>query len=358
MNASCLLLLLSMLAQVDATLPTPSFEWGQLTQLPDKQGFAAMFAGVSGNSLVVAGGTNFPRGFPWEGGTKVWYDHIFVLDEPKGTWRIAAEKLPRPLGYGVSVSWNDMVICIGGSDLSRHYADVFSLRLVKGNVLIQPLPSLPQPCANMCGGLVGTRIFVAGGTSSPDATQAMRTFWCLDLSVPPEKMQWEMREPWPGPDRSHAISASLNGEFYLISGFRWQADQQGKPQRLSPFQTDVFRYSPDNAKGGVWRQLADLPRALGAAPTPAMVREPANIYVIGGIDDSVALPDPSTHPGFPQDVYGYDAKTDKWSLVTKMPTGSSRVAVPSAVWGNRYLIVNGERAPGRRSPEIHSIIVR
>ncbi len=35
-------------------------EWRPLSPLPDKEGFAAPFAGVSHGSLVVAGGANFP----------------------------------------------------------------------------------------------------------------------------------------------------------------------------------------------------------------------------------------------------------------------------------------------------------
>ena len=42
-------------------------------------------AGVSGGALLVAGGANFPDKKPWQGGTKVWYDTVFVLDEPGTT---------------------------------------------------------------------------------------------------------------------------------------------------------------------------------------------------------------------------------------------------------------------------------
>ena len=47
-------------------------EWTQLPSIPDREGFAGPFAGVSGGALLVAGGANFPDKKPWEGGTKVW----------------------------------------------------------------------------------------------------------------------------------------------------------------------------------------------------------------------------------------------------------------------------------------------
>ncbi|MBI3862665.1 MAG: galactose oxidase [Planctomycetia bacterium] len=353
MNLSCLLVLLALAGQPEPAANAHPLKWDKLPPLPDREGFASMFAGTSGGSLVVAGGANFPRGFPWEGGIKAWYDSIFILDRPDGQWRVADEKLPRPLAYGVSVTWNNAVVCIGGSDLKRHYTDVFAMRLVDGRIRFEPLPSLPEPCANSCGCLVGSTVFVAGGMSSPEATTALRTFWSLDLSAPKDKLQWKVLEPWPGLDRSHAVAASLNGSFYLISGFRWKAGEKGEPVRLSPFQTDAYRYTPKDG-GGTWQRLVDVPRAVGAAPSPAMTAGASQIYVIGGIDHSVVRPDPSTHPGFPLDVFCYDAAADKWNNVGEMPAGSSRVTAASAVWQDRYLIINGERAPGRRSPDIHA----
>src|SRR5437899_785783 len=39
---------------------TISLRWGKLPPLPDPEGFAAPFAGVSGGALIVAGGANIP----------------------------------------------------------------------------------------------------------------------------------------------------------------------------------------------------------------------------------------------------------------------------------------------------------
>lgn len=351
----CVVTLVLTQANPSLSSPQEKLVWSKLPSLPDPEGYGATFAGVSGGSLIVAGGTNFPKGFPWEGGTKVWYDTIYVLDRPEGQWKVAAEKLPQPLGYGVSASWNEALICAGGSDLKQHYADVFALRLVDGHIQIENLPSLPEPCANMCGCLVGSRLFVAGGTASPDSTTAMKNFWSLDLSSPKESMRWQVLESWPGLDRSHSVAASLDGSFILISGFRWKAGPKGEQVRIAPFQTDVYRYTPTGATTGTWKRLADVPRAVGAAPSPAMSRDPSKIYVIGGIDDSVAIPAPATHPGFPLDIFEYDALTDRWNIHGQMPAGTSRVTATTAVWHGRYAIVNGERAPGRRSPEIPTI---
>jgi N-acetylneuraminic acid mutarotase len=93
--------------------------WSQLPPIPDAEGFAGVFAGVSSGALIVAGGANIV-GDKWaEPFTKKWYDSIFVLERPDGAWKRVAN-LPRPLGYGVSVSVAEGVVCVGGSDVTRH----------------------------------------------------------------------------------------------------------------------------------------------------------------------------------------------------------------------------------------------
>src|SRR5438128_2044870 len=92
-----------------------TLSWRSLPPLPDRIGFAAPFAGISGRALLVAGGANFPGAMPWEGGQKLWYDSIYVLPKPDAEW-LAGFKLPRPLAYGVSVSTPEGVLCAGGAD--------------------------------------------------------------------------------------------------------------------------------------------------------------------------------------------------------------------------------------------------
>ena len=134
-------------------------DWQPLPALPDKFGFAGPFAGVSGDALIVAGGANFPDGRPWTGAQKIWHDRIFVLDRPDGEWRIADAKLPRPLGYGVSLTTDKGIACLGGSDATNHYADAFLLVKVGDRIEQRSLPSLPKPVANFCGALLGNTIY-------------------------------------------------------------------------------------------------------------------------------------------------------------------------------------------------------
>ena len=120
-------------------------KWEELPPLPDKEGFAGMFAGVSNNALLCIGGANFPDKMPWDGGEKKWYDRIYVLEQSSNSWKIADKKLANPLGYGVSVTYKDKVIIVGGSNGKSHYSDVYTLYYQNGKVEIDSLVSLPFP---------------------------------------------------------------------------------------------------------------------------------------------------------------------------------------------------------------------
>ena len=110
---------LAALVMVAVSPADEPLRWKQLAPLPSKLGLAGAFVGVSGDALLVAGGANFPDKMPWDGGTKVWHDDVFVLEKPDGAWRTAG-KLPQPLGYGVAVSHSRGLVCVGGSDAQKH----------------------------------------------------------------------------------------------------------------------------------------------------------------------------------------------------------------------------------------------
>src|SRR5699024_8885603 len=44
-------------------------------------GYAGMYGGKVGDLILAMGGANFPNGMPWEGGSKVWSDDIFILND-------------------------------------------------------------------------------------------------------------------------------------------------------------------------------------------------------------------------------------------------------------------------------------
>ena len=324
---------------------TIALQWRLLPAIPDREGFAAPFAGTSGGALVVAGGANFPNQRPWEGGTKHWYDAIYVLEQGSIAWRIAGQ-LPRPNAYGVGVSTSAGVVCAGGGDAQRHFRDVFQLRWQDGRIVSTTLPSLPRSCAFASGALVGSTVYLAGGLEQPAATSCLNTLWALDCAEPSPR--WRELPPCPGGERMLAVAGAADNAFFLFSGVNLKPGTDGKPVR--EYLRDGWRYTP----GQGWKRLADLPRAAAAAPSPAPWVADSRLLVISGDDGRhVGFKPEPAHPGFPRDILAYDVKRDAWSQVGEAPF--SRATVPTTVWGQQVVIPNGEARPGYRSPEVWSL---
>lgn len=310
--------------------------WQALPELP--RPLSGQFAGVSNGALLVIGGTNFPVPL-FEGGQKVWYDSVFVLEPGRQQWRTGL-KIDHPLAYGGSVTTSDGVICIGGSDTAKHYAEVFRLCYVNGRIEKTSLPDLPQPCAMMSAAMLGATIYVAGGQSAPTVAEALKTFWSLDLSA--GAPQWKQLDPWPGAARILPIVAAQNGAVYVISGAELSAGADGKAIRR--YLNDGYAYKP----GAGWKRITDAPRALVAAP--ALTFGQSHILVFGGDDGANAhriqeLKD--AHPGFSREALAYHAITDTWTRVGSFPDGL--VTTTAVMWQNKVVIPGGEDRPGHRS---------
>jgi len=334
-----------LLARAGVASDCAELTWTELPPIPNTVGVAAPFAGVSGGAMLVAGGANFPSGFPWEGGRKVWHDAAYVLAEPTGPWRTAG-KLPRPLGYGVSATFAGSVVCAGGSDAERHHTEVFTLAWNGRAVVTTALPSLPRPCANAAGALVGSTLLIAGGEEAPGATSAMHTFWSLDLAHP--QASWEELPPWPGPARSLAVAAAQAGAFFVVGGVSLAAGPGGRPVRT--YLADGYRYEP---KQRTWQRIADLPHPVAAAPSPAPAMGLFQFLVLGGDDGSKAGFQPlAEHPGFPRGILAYHTIADTWRTVGEVPLG--QVTVPVVGWHDRFVLPSGEIRPGVRAPAVNA----
>lgn len=318
-----------------------SLSWDSLPSIPDPIGFAGSFAGVSNGTLLVAGGANFPDGgAPWTGSKKVWHDHIFALEKPDGKWKLAG-KLPHSLGYGASITWNDALIIIGGSNEKGHFADVFMLKYVDGKITRSLLPSLPKPIANTSGVLIGDVIYIAGGIESPDAKDAEKNFWALDLAV--QQKAWKVLDAWPGPSRMFAVAGAQKDDFYLFSG---GALKEGQRDYLK----DAYRY---NSQKG-WKKLADLPNSVVAAPNPAYADQHSNLMIFGG-DDGAAAANAALlkdkHPGFSRHLLSYNILKDTWSVTGQLPAAPP-VTTTLTLWNGNVVIPGGEVKPAVRTPKV------
>lgn len=341
-----------------------TFHWSQLAPLPNRTGLAGAFIGLAGDALVCAGGANFPDGgTPWNGGVKTWYDTVYVLETSSATWKVAG-RLPRPLGYGLTVSWKSQMILIGGSNSEGHYRTVQRISYHKnadqGMVSIDTLPSLPSAIALTSGALVGDCIYLAGGLAQPSDARATNVCWRLNLSA--DRPVWEVLPGWPGESRMLSVGGALDGKFYLFSG---TALHGGKRTYLK----DAYCYDPHVVSGKEkgWRRLADLPSPTVAAPGPAVAIK-GQLFILGG--DDGALADEAAvlkqrHPGFSDRIFAYDPQRNRWQVAGQCwvdkkpdaavnPNGSiwAPVTTGAVLWHGEIVLVGGEVRPGTRTPRV------
>ncbi len=353
-------------------------QWDAMPDLPDGIGVAGPYVGVSSDALIVAGGANFPTEAGqsiWDAG-KVWHDTIWVLpdNEPGTKWQ-GPFHLDRARAYGGAVSSKHGLICIGGNDAERVFADVFVLSWDASAKKIDQaeLPALPEPMAFMAAAMIGDTIYVAGGQSGAGLDSASDRFWRMDMSKydgtaqSAASLKWELLPTWPGPARAFNLVVAQHNGFddciYVISGRRL-ADADGT---IDPLR-DVYEFNPkrynaeayDSATGqytgageyqSPWRQRTDAPVSVMAGAGIGVGQ--SHIFVLSGADGSLfhkadELRD--DHPGFPKTSWAYHTITDTWISAGAIP--SNQVTTNAVKWGGDIVMASGEVRPRVRTTAI------
>ena len=327
-------------------------DWKPLAELPPvgeqtvSLGVAGPYVGTHNNALIVAGGANFPK--PYWGEDKVWHDDIWVLEE-SGDWTPGGS-LPRPIGYGASLSLPQGVLCIGGNDAERTYSDAFLLKWDPNTKTVQQenLPNLPTTIAYTMAAAVTNKVYVMGGTVTNDLDSAINRIWTLDIENPSDG--WEEKSGWPGPERGFQVVTTQNNGYedriFLFSGRR------EKENGDLEFLKDAYSYSPSS---DIWTRVADSPACMMAGQ--AIPAGENHIFVVGGADGSLfysADDLKDEHPGFPKRAWVYNALTDTWQDGGAIP--QNHVTTQVAKWGEAYIIASGEVRPRVRTPLVWEIV--
>ncbi|RIH64970.1 sodium:solute symporter [Mariniphaga sediminis] len=209
------------------------FTFSTLPDLPPNTGYsvqpglAGPYTGTDDDILIIAGGANFPGRMPWEGGTKKYYDEIFILTkdaEGKYKWKTSAQKIPYLAAYGGALETSNGLFCFGGNTDKDCISESWFIdyRPESEDVEIKPGPALPVPLTNFASAKVDGYIYVAGGVSSPGGASGLHFFRLQVTGENPTEWGWEELPAWDGAPRAFAVGVGQsNGEtncFYLFSG--------------------------------------------------------------------------------------------------------------------------------------------
>ena len=372
-------------------------QWSSGPNIPNEIGLNGSFSGIHNDALIVAGGANFPDQPVWQGGEKKWHNEIYVLTK-KGNdslWIVRAElKLPQKMAYGVSISTDEGLLCIGGENKSEVFKEVF---LIKWNpktrmTELQELPPLPVPLSAMGGALVDNIVYLTGGQTGK-SSGSTTTFLSFNLTstVGRPKYTWKVLDDFPGESRIQpVVVGQSNGHqdcLYVFSGLHHKPGVESELKMLS----DVYQYDPFKS---AWTKKSDVPSNqtpgikggyIAAAPVVAM--GDSHILIFGGaggelqhlfkrvkinkkiknlerhIDkgaDSLARQISSLKAdsmqllkstSFSRTIWTYHTITDTWTKSGSLPH-ATQVVTNALLWDKHIVIAGGETSPGVRTSNI------
>jgi SSS family transporter len=336
-----------------------------VSEIPGNEGLAGVFAGVHNNMLLVAGGTAFPEGKPWEGGEKYFSDAVLVYERTADGVQLsnAASKLPVALGEGASVSLPQGVLCIGGQSPGGLSNQVFLLAWNVTSVDISEFPELPVPVKSPAAAVIENTVYVIGGESENGATSQ---FLSLDISNISEG--WNKLPDFPQRVSCASAVTQMDGEEVSLHVFGGRAKKAGEIK--TTFFPHVFRFRPSEGK---WEQKQDMETPLAvaaAAPVGA-----SHILLTGGdsgetfnkVEQAIQAMQNGNenarklrdllwinHPGFNSKLKIYNTVTDVWFDAGNWE-GTPVAVAPAVVWNGAVVIPGGEIRPATRTPLLHEI---
>ncbi len=324
------------------------------------KGVSALYAGVLDGNLVIAGGCNFPDVPVAEGGTKVYYQDVYMAPLTGDTllaWKKIGT-LPHAAAYGVSISTEKGLVCIGGNTADCCQSDVFRLSWCSDTLRTDTLPSLPVTLDNMTGALLGNTVYVIGGNVNGVPSSDVYALDLSDLSK-----GWKKETEVPGEPRVQSVCAAQAGRLYVWGGFATAVE--GRDAVLS---VDGYAYDPEV---GEWKPVATSQDAAGNAVSlgggAAVPLGDKGILCVGGVDKDIFLKalqgvysgkEYLSHPAewyrFNRNLLLYHSDTDEWTVLGEYEQGARAGAALVSYRGCHY-IIHGERKPGIRSNEINRI---
>jgi len=344
--------------------------WHIAAQLPATAGHTVSIGvagAVSGSVhqlLLVAGGTNFPAGMPWNGGKKEYHNEIFLYGKQGGQLILKPSlkplKLPFNLAYAAVCSTSNGIVVAGGENESGLSKKVLLLHWKADELEISYLPDLPVGLTNAALTQIGNILYLAGGETDNGATTQ---FLCFNPAAPAKG--WVRVTDLPLPVSHMVLLSSGDNQIFLIGG------RKSNKGSISTIYDQVFSYSIAQQQ---WTEKQSLPYPLSAASGVAVGKD---LLLISGdrgktfhqaeqlIAEMNSEQDPvkkevlnqkkievqSAHPGFSREVLKYDPSGNRWlKLKGTLPYGT--VTTTAVISGDNIMIAGGEIRAGVRTPDI------
>ena len=322
-----------------------------------EKGVSAAFSGVIDGTIYLAGGCNFPEDPMAAGAQKKYYKAIYaapIQDNKQLTWKKIGE-LPVEAAYGVSITYQNKLILIGGNNDDQSFANVICIQPSGDTVSIDTLPSLPGALDNMAGCLVSNHIYILGGNCNGVASNSV---WALDMNAADKG--WQEMPAMPGTARVQPIAAAIDNEHLGVwGGFAPKSDNQ--PATLA---TEGLSYDINTKQWTPLPAPTDNSGEIIFTGGSAAVNIPdTGIIVVGGVNKDIFLSAlnnlPEGYLTHEPEWYQFNSQVllyqqGKWkSLVQDKEI--ARAGCNLAYWKDAVYVMGGEMKPRIRTPRIYRI---
>ena len=216
----------------------------QATESSLQEGLSGSFFGKQDDWFILAGGSNFPNGKPWEGGTKTFSDKIFIFSENSNNqFQLinTSKKLPFALAEGAYVSTPKGLLCIGGETPNGLSKQVFLINYDGQEISILMLPELPLAVRNATATIVNSDVYLLGGQKEDG--KSVKQFLKLDLNN--LNKQWQSLTDFPVPVSAASMSAQQDGEEISLFAF---GGRSLSSSNITTFYSTVYNYKLSKGK--------------------------------------------------------------------------------------------------------------
>ena len=293
--------------------------WERVASLPVPNG--GFVAGESGGRIMVAGGVT------WRDDTKFWLDGIWHYDPARNTWSESG-RLSAPLAYPVIGLAGNALWFAGGSSGGSTHRTLWRMDAARPP---RSVATLEQGFVNAAGALIGTTLYVVGGTDDQARVdRATNAFYAIDV-----RTGAMTRLPdYPEPSLITGTAAVADGQLFVFGGARWVAATKAVANHAS-----AHAYSPAANR---WERLPPLPHP--GRGLSAIALDDGLVLVAGGYRNDEAE--------FVADAYLFDLQTKTYTPTTPLPYAAMVNLVKS---GDCLYCLGGEDRKRHRTAAVFRI---
>ena len=301
-----------------AEMRSINLRWRDGGRAPEKMTF--------GSSCIADGHVAYFRNY--------YTDNLHAHNVYTGKWN----KLPKcPQSDFTLVVVNGVLRAVGGINSSGNATNKL-LSLVGNGKWVEQLPCMPTKRCWTTAVYSGKTLVVIGGESGV----RLKRVELMDI----DSLQWFIASELPHP-LCEASATVCGDNLYLVGGLDLDGNatksvltcslsalvQSTKPATLGGRSEKAFSQTEQ-----VWRKVASLPVAHS---TCASLN--GQLIAVGGWD--------SDNKKSTNSVYAYDPTTDRWDVISMMPTARSRCLV-AVLPGNQLMVLGGCTSIGSTTDKV------